>query len=143
MNIYRERVLPSLGNLALPFLLFLSVFTVMLPVNVDFAFPIAGLLALGLIAVLFLSSPVVIVTEEELIVKGARIDKRFLGKASIIPKGETFEALGRDLNARAWLSIQASVKGLVKIEITDPDDDCPYWMISTRNPEELIKAISS
>jgi hypothetical protein len=114
----------------------------MLPVNLDFALPIATILSLGLATLMFLASPVVIVTETEVFVKGARIDRRFLGKASVIQKEEIFEALGRDLNANAWLSIQASVKGLVKIEITDPNDNCPYWMVSTRNPEALIKAIS-
>lgn len=143
MNIYRERVLPSIGNLALPLLLLVSVFTVMLPVNLDFAAPIALVFAATLAGVMFLASPVIVVTENELIVKGARIEKQFLGKVSIIPKDEIFEALGRDLNANAWLSIQASVKGLVRVEITDPEDPSPYWMISTRNPEVLAKALKS
>jgi hypothetical protein len=143
VNIYRERVLPSIGNLALPLLLFVSVFTVMLPVNLDFAAPIALVFAATLAGVMFLASPVIVVTENELIVKGARIEKQFLGKVSIIPKDEIFEALGRDLNANAWLSIQASVKGLVRVDITDPEDPSPYWMISTRNPEVLAKALKS
>ena len=143
MNIYRERVLPSIGNLALPLLLFVSVFTVMLPVNLDFAAPIALVFAATLAGVMFLASPITVVTENELIVKGARIEKQFLGKVSIIPKDEIFEALGRDLNANAWLSIQASVKGLVRVDITDPEDPSPYWMISTRNPEVLAKALKS
>jgi hypothetical protein len=82
-----------------------------------------------------------VVTETELIVKGARIDRKFLGDVSVIPKEQIFEALGRDLNASAWLSIQASVKGLVKIEITDPEDPIPYWMVSTRQPEVLAKTL--
>jgi hypothetical protein len=141
VNIYRERVLPSIGNLALPFLLFVSVFTVMLPVNTDFAIPIAALFAVGLAVVMFLASPVVVVTENELFVKGARIEKRYLGAVAVIPSDEIFETLGRNLNANAWLSIQASVKGLVRVEITDEEDSSPYWLISTRNPEALAKAL--
>ena len=141
MNIYRERVLPSIGNLALPFLLFISVFTVMLPVNSDFATPIAAFFAVGLAILMFVASPVIVVTEKELFVKGARIEKRFLGDVSVVPKEEIFEALGRNLNANAWLSIQASVKGLVRVEITDEKDSSPYWLISTRNPEALAIAL--
>jgi hypothetical protein len=115
----------------------------MLPVNLDFAAPIALVFAATLAGVMFLASPITVVTENELIVKGARIEKQFLGKVSIIPKDEIFEALGRDLNANAWLSIQASVKGLVRVDITDPEDPSPYWMISTRNPEVLAKALKS
>ena len=143
MNIYRERVLPSFGNVAIPVLLFVSVFTVMLPISMDFAAPVATIFGVGISAVMFISSPVVTVTENELIVKGARIDKRFLGSVSVIPKEDIFESLGRNLNANAWLSIQASVKGLVRVEIVDPEDPSPYWMISTRNPEVLAKALKS
>ena len=143
MKIYRERVLPSIGNLTLPLLLFLSVFVVMLPLNIDLALPLAIVFALSLACLMFFSSPIVVVTETELIVKGARIDRKFLGDVSVIPKEQLFEALGKDLNANAWLSIQASVKGLVKIEITDPEDSSPYWMVSTRQPEVLAKTLKT
>lgn len=142
MKIYRERVLPSIGNLALPILLFVSVFTVMIPVNIEYALPIAALFSLSLGVLMFVSSPVVTVTDTELIVKGARIDRRYLGAASVIPKEEIFEALGRKLDANAWLSIQASVKGLVRVEIIDEQDPSPYWLISTRNPEVLSRTLS-
>ena len=143
MKIYRERVLPSIGNLTLPLLLFLSVFVIMLPLNLEFALPLASVFALGLSVLMFLSSPIVVVTDTELIVKGARIERKYLGNVSVVPRDEIFEALGRDLNANAWLSIQASVKGLVKIEITDPEDSSPYWMVSTRQPEVLAKTLKN
>ena len=143
MKIYRERVLPSIGNLTLPLLLFLSVFVIMLPLNLEFALPLASVFALGLSVLMFLSSPIVVVTDTELIVKGARIERKYLGNVSVVPRDEIFEALGRDLNANAWLSIQASVKGLVKIEITDPEDSSPYWMVSTRQPEVLAKTLNN
>lgn len=141
MKIYRERVLPSVSNLTLPLLLFISVFVIMLPLNLAFALPIALVFALGLAGLMFFSSPIVVVTDTELIVKGARIHRKYLGNVSVVPKEQIFEALGRDLNANAWLSIQASVKGLVKIEITDPKDSSPYWMVSTRQPELLAKTL--
>ena len=143
MKIYRERVLPSIGNLTLPLLLFISVFVIMLPLNLEFALPLASVFALGLSVLMFLSSPIVVVTDTELIVKGARIERKHLGNVSVVPRDEIFEALGRDLNANAWLSIQASVKGLVKIEITDPEDSSPYWMVSTRQPEVLAKTLKN
>jgi hypothetical protein len=115
----------------------------MLPLNLEFALPLASVFALGLSVLMFLSSPIVVVTDTELIVKGARIERKYLGNVSVVPRDEIFEALGRDLNANAWLSIQASVKGLVKIEITDPEDSSPYWMVSTRQPEVLAKTLNN
>jgi hypothetical protein len=29
----------------------------------------------------------------------------------------------------------------VRIEVVDPDDPTPYWVISTRRPEDLIAAL--
>ena len=141
MTNYRERVLPSAPNLALPVLLFLSVFTVMIPISIEFAFPVALLISAGFVIVIFRASPVIEVSKDVLICKNATIDRKFLGEVSIIPKSEQFEELGQRLDARAWLAIQASVKGLVKIEITDSQDPTPYWLISTRRPEELAKEL--
>ncbi|MFM2384507.1 MAG: hypothetical protein RL166_381, partial [Actinomycetota bacterium] len=44
--------------------------------------------------------------------------------------------------ARAWLSIQASIKGLVKVQVLDKNDPTPYWLISTRNPEKLVNLLN-
>jgi hypothetical protein len=31
----------------------------------------------------------------------------------------------------------------VRVHVNDPDDPTPYWMISTRRPDELVAAIKS
>lgn len=143
MTNYRERVLPSAPNLALPILLFLSVLTVMIPINIDFAIPVALIISAVFVIVLVSASPVIEVSNETLKAKNAVIERKFLGEVTVIPKTEVFEELGQKLDARAWLAIQASVKGLVKVEITDPQDPTPYWLISTRNPEVLAKALGN
>ena len=113
----------------------------MLPISIDWTFPVAVNVAVGFSLVVYFSSPVIEVTETSLICKGASIEKEFVGEIAIIPKSEIFDELGRKLDARAWLSIQASVKSLIRVEITDADDPTPYWLITTRKPEELIRAI--
>jgi hypothetical protein len=139
--IYRERVLPSAAKLVLPVLLFLSIFALMLPINSDLAVPAAIAVTLGFLLFIFFSSPTIEVTESMLRCKGAGIDKRFIGAVTVIHKSELFEELGQKLDARAWLSVQASVKGLVKLEIIDEEDNTPYWLISTRKPELLAAAL--
>ncbi|MCB1279909.1 MAG: DUF3093 domain-containing protein, partial [Salinibacterium sp.] len=49
---------------------------------------------------------------------------------------------GRNLDARAWLLIRGWVGPVVKVENTDPDDPTPYWLVSSRKPEELASALS-
>ena len=143
MIVYRERVLPSIWAAALPILLFPSVLAVMLPLNASWATPVALLITAAFVCYIYFSSPVIIVTEDEFIARGATIQRKFLGKLEVIEKKDSFEALGPKLDARAWLCVQASIKTLVKVEIIDPQDPTPYWMVSSRNPELLKKALKS
>lgn len=141
MIVYRERVLPNVGVIALPILLFPSVWAIMLPLNAVFAFPVALALTLVFAVFIFVSSPVIEISNQTLSARGAKIPLRNLGVVEIIPKSNSFEELGPKLDARAWLSVQASVKTMVKIEILDKQDPTPYWLLSTRKPEELKKAL--
>ena len=44
---------------------------------------------------------------------------------------------GRDADARAYLLLRPYLKRAVRVEITDPADPTPYWLVSTRHPDEL------
>ncbi len=142
MILYRERVLPSAANLSLPILLFPSALAVMLPINAPLSLPVAALVTVSLVLILFFRAPTISVTSESLSAKNAVISRKYLGEARVISKGEMFQELGPNLDARAWLSIQASVKGLVRVEIKDPNDPTPYWLISTRKPEVLVETLN-
>ena len=142
MIVFRERVLPSASNLILPILLFPSVFAVMLPLAPEYALIVAGLITAAFCAFVFFSSPVILCDGETLVARNAEIPLELLGKAEIVERERQFEELGRNLDARAWLCIQASVKKLLKIELNDPNDPTPYWLVTTRRPEELAALIN-
>ena len=36
---------------------------------------------------------------------------------------------------RAWIG------PVVRIEVTDPDDPTPYWVLSVRDPEAFLRAL--
>ncbi|MFM2384496.1 MAG: hypothetical protein RL166_370, partial [Actinomycetota bacterium] len=103
----------------------------MLPIDSFFALPVAALCTLAFVTVIFSSAPVLEMTEEKFSARGAKIELKLLGKAEIVPQDEVFAELGTKLDARAWLSIQASIKGLVKVQVLDKNDPTPYWLIST------------
>ena len=46
-------------------------------------------------------------------------------------------------DARAYLVLRPYLKRAVKVEITDPADPAPYWLVCTRHPEELAKALNA
>jgi hypothetical protein len=49
--------------------------------------------------------------------------------------------LGPELDPAAHLVHRAWVGPVVRIEVTDPDDDTPYWIVSTRDPDALVAAL--
>lgn len=48
---------------------------------------------------------------------------------------------GRDANAHAYLVLRPYLKRAVRVEVVDPMDPAPYWLVSTRRPEELAAAL--
>lgn len=84
----------------------------------------------------------VVLTDTSLSARGASIETELLGLATVVAKNDIFAELGPKLDARSWLAIQASVKGLVKVAVADPKDPTPYWLISTRQPEKLAELLN-
>ncbi|MEY3845940.1 MAG: hypothetical protein RJA66_207 [Actinomycetota bacterium] len=76
-----------------------------------------------------------------LAVANAEIERSFISGVEVVAKEDAFVARGRDLDPRAWIHFQGSVKTLVRVSISDPNDPTPYWLFSTRNPEKIKKSL--
>ena len=50
---------------------------------------------------------------------------------------------GRDADARAYLLLRPYLKRAVRVEINDPADPTPYWLVGTRRPEDLAEALEA
>jgi hypothetical protein len=74
-------------------------------------------------------------------VGGAVKELRHLGRAEVVPKGERQVALGPELDPAAFLMLRAWVRQVVRVEITDPDDQTPYWVFSVRDASGLLTAL--
>ena len=48
---------------------------------------------------------------------------------------------GRDADARAYLLIRPYLQAPVRVDVRDPADPTPYWLVSTRHPEQLAAAV--
>jgi hypothetical protein len=51
------------------------------------------------------------------------------------------EQLGPDADARAWLRTRPYIESGVRVEVADPTDPTPYWLISSRRPQALAAAL--
>ncbi|MFC4000989.1 DUF3093 domain-containing protein [Prauserella oleivorans] len=80
-------------------------------------------------------------SEPELWVGDAHLPLRFVGRVEVIDKQAKRKTLGPELDPAAFVTHRAWVPTMVRIELTDPDDPTPYWLVSTRHPERLAAVL--
>lgn len=99
--------------------------------------------ALGLLAALLITygSARVAVREDWLVAGRARIESEWLGEVAALDAEQTRRMAGYEADARAYLLLRPYLKRAVRVDITDPSDPAPYWLLSTRRPDELARAV--
>lgn len=71
----------------------------------------------------------------------ARLPVAQIGRVDIVRGEAKRQALGPQLDPEAFVLHRPWVGSAVRIEVIDPDDPTPYWVVSTRRPEELLRAL--
>ena len=138
---YRERVLPSAGSwVAAPALAALSGLAAA-PLGLGVV-ALVVLAVVGLVAVVLLAwSPVVEVSGGELRAGRARIPLSELGAATGYDGEDARQQRGPALDARAHVLMRGWADGVVRVEVTDPEDPAPYWLVSTHRPRRLAAVL--
>ena len=141
---YREVIRPSFWLLSFIYFLFLSLV-------------VSIWAALGntpaLISLVFLTASLALMAKRmemvievnggELRIDRAHIDFMYLGKVTALSEDEMKKIRTRDADPAAYLAIRFWVSAGVKVEIKDPRDTTPYWIISTKRGEDLVKALKN
>ena len=83
------------------------------------------------------------ITEENLLVGKARIDRKFIGSVEVLDKSAMRQARTRDANPAAYLNLRFWIPTGVRIEIKDSSDPTPYWLISSLRNVELAEKLQS
>jgi len=74
-------------------------------------------------------------------VGSAHLDAAYIAAGTPLD-GVAFRAnLGPEADARAWLKTRPYVDGGVRIDLNDPSDPAPYWLVSSRRPEAVAAAL--
>jgi hypothetical protein len=108
----------------------------------------AGAVVGGLAAVLLLAlflrygGARVEVDDQRLHAGRAEIDRTYLGTVEPLTGDDARNAFGRDCDPKAFLVLRSYISGAVRVQITDPADPAPYWVIATRHPDRLAAALS-
>jgi hypothetical protein len=142
MTTYRERLVPGPWIYITTALVIPAALLVFLPINVFVGVVVSLVMYVAAVTVLTVTSPVVEITDTEFIAGRARLPLANVGEVTGYSGGEATLQRGRLLDARAWLVIRGWVDPVVKVEVLDDRDPAPYWLISTRQPDAVISAVS-
>lgn len=71
----------------------------------------------------------------------AHLPTRFVGRADAVRGEGKRLAMGPQLDPTAYVLHRPWIAAAVRLEVVDPDDPTPYWIVSTRRPEELLAAV--
>ena len=83
------------------------------------------------------------VTDSEVLINRAHIEKKYLGEITQLDADAMRAARGRDADPASFLAIRFWVSQGIKVQIEDPRDPTPYWLISTRKGKELVQALKN
>jgi hypothetical protein len=91
----------------------------------------------ALIYIAFKMRSIISITTEELRINNAHIDIKYLGKATVLDAAAMRLLRTRDANPAAYLAIKFWTPTGIKIELKDPRDPTPYWLITSKRGEEI------
>jgi len=139
--VHHERLTPAWWTWLLAAGLAASVAVAVVPVGATTAL-VTGVLTAALSAWgLLATSPAIRVADGVFQVGRARIPVRLLGRAEALDPAGMRNARGPGLDTRAFLCLRGWVPGGIRVEVRDPEDPTPYWLVSSRRPAELVRAL--
>ncbi len=143
MTIYRERLWASAWVFISTALVIPASLLVFLPINFGVGVIVAIVLYAGCVAILIATSPTIEVTTEQFVAGRARLPVAFIGAVEGFRGNDATLERGQRLDARAWLLIRGWVGPVVRVDVLDAGDPTPYWVVSTRHPEDVVAAIAT
>ena len=73
----------------------------------------------------------------------ALLEWNCVGETVVHDRAGTRTRLGAGADPAAWLVVRGYVPDSLEIAVDDPTDAHPYWLVSTRRPQELADAIAA
>ena len=73
----------------------------------------------------------------------AHIPVTALGQAQALDREAMRLLAGREADVRAYLLLRPYLHAGVRVDVRDPADPTPYWLVATRHPERLAEALTT
>jgi hypothetical protein len=79
--------------------------------------------------------------ETELWVGAAHLPVSAVARTAEVPRSAKSAALGRQLDPAAYVVHKGWVGPMVLLVLDDPEDPTPYWLVSTKHPDQVLAAL--
>jgi hypothetical protein len=140
---FREVVRPPLWLMAFIYFLALSlVIAIWAAMTTTIATYALAIASIGTVAIYFTSRLTIEVDSDELRVGKAHISRAHVGAVHVLTQKEMLAKRTRGADAAAFLAIRFWTPRGVVIEIEDPRDSTPYWLVTTKRGEKLALALA-
>jgi Protein of unknown function (DUF3093) len=139
---YREKLWPSPWIYIATLLLVPASILVLAPVSLPAGIITGIVLYVAAVGSLTITAPVIEVRDRMLRAGRAEVPLDHTGEAVAAFDAAARVERGTGLDARAYLVIRGWVQPVVRVPITDPADPTPYWLLSSRRPNELAAVIN-
>ncbi|GAA1444905.1 DUF3093 domain-containing protein [Leifsonia poae] len=141
MDLYRERLYAAPWLFISSALVIPITILILAPIDLAVGIVVSIIFYAAIVAAFILSAPTIRVTATELFAGRARIPLSLIGQPAGYTGEEASLQRGQRLDARAWLLMRGFISGVVTVPVLDPDDPAPYWLLSTRNPDQLVRVL--
>ena len=105
--------------------------------------PYVVLLPLSVVLLAVGSRGRVRVVDGMLHVPGARIPLEHLGDAVVLDREALRRQTGPMADRRSFVVNRPWLHAAVRVLVTDPEDETPYWVIGSRRPDALASALAA
>ena len=141
--LWKERLYPNVGVWIIVVGLAFVPAVIFAPIDTTIGVVSSVIALIILVVLLVTSTPTILVTRTVLRVGRAHIDRTYVGTAKAFTRDAATEQRGTALHGLTYLCIRGWIDAVVKIEITDPEDPAPYWLVSSRHPHEFAELLSA
>ena len=140
---FREVIRAPFWLLAFIYFLFLSLVIAVWAAIGNQPALITWIVSTALIILIAIKSPLVIEVDAEQLRAGpAHIEVKYLGAATALDGKEMGRLRTRDADPASFLIFRFWRSTGVKVDINDPRDQTPYWLITSKRNSELANLLS-
>jgi hypothetical protein len=79
----------------------------------------------------------------ELSIRGVHLPLHYISDAVALDARTLRRVIGREGDPRAFVSIRPWIGPGVQVQLDDPQDPTPYWVVSTRHPRRVAEMLRS